>query len=113
MVKHEQQCLLFCRGRVPADPDFLQLSLKFSVISLGEGQKKLNERDSCLFLVACCRGTAQSHVTGMTDALLGMLAERKCLQKGGAGPKCNTKVLSCCCRTSASVVHVNIVRWLR
>lgn len=87
---------------------------QFSVILLGEVEAKCNVRDSCLFLsvVACYREQAQSHVTVMTDALLGMLAERKCLEKGGASPKHVTEALSCFCRTSATVVHVNIVRYL-
>lgn len=39
----------------------------------------------------------------MTDVLLGMLAERKCLEKGGGSPKRNTEALSCFCRTTATV----------
>lgn len=66
-----------------------------------------------LSMVACHGEPAQSHVTRMTDALLGMSAERKCLEKGEASPKCNNKVLSCFCRTSAAEVYVNIVRCLR
>lgn len=90
-------------------------SVMFSVNLLGEGQTKCNVHDSYPFLpvVACYREPAQSPVTGLTDAPPGMLADRNCLEKGGASPKCNTKVLSCCCRTSATVVHVNIVRCLR
>lgn len=38
------------------------------------------------------------HRSRMTDVPLGMLAERKCLEKGGGSPKCNTEALSCFCR---------------
>lgn len=46
---------------------------------------------------------AQIRVPGMTDVLLGMLAERKCLEKGGGSPKRNTEALSCFCRTATVV----------
>lgn len=49
-------------------------------------------------------------VPGMTDVLLGMLAQRKCLEKGGGSPKCNTEALSCFCRTTATIVHVSAAR---
>ncbi len=89
--------------------DVFFVSITFSVILLGESH------DSPLFLliVACYREPEQSQVTGMTDTLPGTWAERKCLEKGGASPKCNTKVLSCFCRTSVTFVHVNFVRCLR
>lgn len=94
MVKHEQEIV-----EIDACSSWFSPTL-FSVILLGAVQTKCNGHDSYLFLsmVACYGEPAQSHVTGMTDALLGMLAYIKCLEKDGASPICNTKVLSCFCK---------------
>lgn len=82
-------------------------NFRFSVIPLGEVQTKCIVHDSYFLSFNGCmlREPAQCHVTGMTDALFGIPAERKCLEKGRASPKRNTKVLSCFCRTSATVIH--------
>lgn len=45
-----------------------------------------------------CSTSSTKHRSRMTDVLLGMAAERKCLEKGGGSPKCNTEALSCFCR---------------
>lgn len=83
---------------------------KLSVVLfvMGEAQTKRPDHDSALFSPSSlsyrepARNAEPS--TRMSDALLGMLAERKCLGKGGAKPKLNIAALSCFCRTSDTVV---------
>lgn len=84
---------------------FLANSLTFFVDSLERGAHKTHSPWLIpLSFSATYVHTAQSRVPGMTDVLLGMLAERKCLEKGGGSPKRNTEALSCFCRTTATVV---------
>lgn len=63
---------------LPAVHDFLQLSYVFcEVFGAGGMQNPLCMIHTFFFQCVCHTVPAQSNVTGMTDALLGMLAERK------------------------------------
>lgn len=71
--------------------------LHFLSILWSKGQTKHPVQDSYLFF-SMPHTSSTKHRSRMTDALLGTSAERKCLEKGGGRPKCNTGALSCFCR---------------